>query len=188
MADKGGIQLLPETRKSIELKVPGENRMIYIGLGILLLVLVLFGAAKMVTGNLQAQVDEQAVRFQELEKSRDKVAEQKILSLSKQSVSISTFLANHTFWTVALGKLEKALQQQVKILSLTADASAKKITLSASAPSYTVIARQMASLVADDGIIDVDISGAKSSSLGSYEFNIILQFNEAKFLRSVTNE
>ncbi|MEK7582254.1 MAG: hypothetical protein AAB452_00105 [Patescibacteria group bacterium] len=184
MADKGGIQLLPETRKKIEVKIPGENKMLYIGAGFLIAVLVLFGVAKAMTSKLEAQITEQNVSLRNFENNRDKEAEKKLLALSKQSASISSFLTNHIFWTIALGKIERALQQQVKVVSMNATVSTHTVTLNAVAPSYTVIARQMASLVADDGVTNVDISGAKSTNAGSYEFNITLQFDESKFLRN----
>jgi len=42
MPNQGGLQLLPETRKSISVTVPGENRVLYIGI-VILIVSILTG-------------------------------------------------------------------------------------------------------------------------------------------------
>jgi len=183
MADRGGIQLLPETRKRIEVSVPGENKLLYIGIAIFAVVAVSYGVLRGVTATLAQEVKQKNTRIVQLNAERNVSTEEKLLSLSKQSESVQVFLANHIFWTQALAKVEQALQQQVQIQSLNATADAKTITFVALAPSYSSIARQIASLVADEGVLDVDISGARASNAGGYEFSVTLKFDETKYLK-----
>ena len=58
MPNPGGIQLLPETRKKIEVKMPGENRLLTIGTILLVLVMVLFVGLKSLTHGYEQQVRE----------------------------------------------------------------------------------------------------------------------------------
>jgi len=183
MADKGGIQLLPETRKRIDVSMPGENRLLHIGYGVIVAVALLFGAAKGMTHSLRGQVETQNASLAKLNQERDKVAEEQLISLGKQSVLINSFLSGHIFWSIALTKIEKALQQQVQFSTLNASLDKHEITFTAQAPSYTIIARQIASLVADDGIKDVQISNAKAVNNGRYEFVVKLIIDDAKYLK-----
>ncbi len=96
---------------------------------------------------------------------------------------MTTLLANHIFWTKALGKLESAGQQQIQLKSLAASAAKKEVIASGRAPNYTAIARQIASFVADEAVKDVNLSDAKVSNIGGIEFSMQLLFDESKFLR-----
>ena len=84
MPDQNGLQLLPETRRKIEVKVPGENRLINMGIAVLVLMLVLVGGLyfyKITLEDRKTGLDTQIVN---LEKERDKKVEANLLTLSKK--------------------------------------------------------------------------------------------------------
>ncbi len=84
MPDQNGLQLLPETRRRIEINVPGENRIIYTGITVLILTLVLSGGLYFYKNTLEDTKTGLDVKIANLEKDRDKKVEQNLLTLSKQ--------------------------------------------------------------------------------------------------------
>lgn len=183
MPDRGGIQLLPETRKKIEVNVPGENRLVYIGSALLIVVIGLFVVLNGMTNTLEKQIKDKNAQLVQLNTSRDKEIEGQLSALSKQTALIKNFLDSHVFWTNALGKVQQALQQQVEISLLSGNLVSHEISLSALAPDFTTIARQIASFTADDGIKDVEVSNAKSDNGGKYGFTIKIIFDPEKYLK-----
>src|SRR5438105_62416 len=99
MADKGGLQLLPENRKSIVIKVPGENRLITIGVILIVLVVVSAGGLWAYSTNLSTQIADADTQLASLEKSRDKKGEQNLITLSKQIGITKQIVDKHTFWS-----------------------------------------------------------------------------------------
>jgi predicted regulator of amino acid metabolism with ACT domain len=183
MPDKGGIQLLPETRKKIEVKVPGEHRFIYIGSALLAVVVVAFVVLKGMTRNLEGEIRNKNAQIVQLTTARNTETEEQLIALSKQTKLINEFLKSHVFWSTALNKIQQALQQQVQIAQLSALADSNEITFTAKAPDYTTIARQIASFVSDDGLKDVQITNARSSNEGQFEFGVKLIFDPTKYLK-----
>lgn len=163
------------------MKVPGENRLIYIGLVLIIVVMVLFGVTKAMTHKLEVQVKDANAKIATLNKDRDKDAEAKLISLNKQTALIDTLLTSHVFWTHALTRFERALEQQMQVKSFDASAQGGVIKISAIAQSYLAIARQIAAFTAGEGINDVSTSGVKSSNDGKYEFSIDIKFDKTKF-------
>src|SRR3990167_599202 len=183
MPDQNGLQLLPETRRKIEVKVPGENRLINMGIAVLVLMLVLVGGLyfyKITLEDRKTGLDTQIVN---LEKERDKKVEANLLTLSKQLSLISTLLDSHIVWSKALSKVEGLLQPQVQFLSFSAAVSDNRFEFKALATNYTVVARQIAAFVSDDSIKDVVLNNVRVLTNGKLEFNIELEFDKTKFLK-----
>ncbi len=183
MPDQNGLQLLPETRRKIEVKVPGENRFLYMGTTVLVLMLVLTGGLyyyKSTLENQKTELDEQIVN---LEKNRDKNVEANLLTLSKQLSLISTLLDSHVVWSKALGKVENLLQPQVQFLSFSAAVLDNRFEFKALATNYTVVARQIAAFVSDDSIKDITLTNVHVLTTGKLEFSIKLEFDKTKFIK-----
>lgn len=185
MADRGGIQLLPETRKKIEVKIPGENRLITIGIVLLALAFAIYGGLAYYTSSLSAKTQDLDARIAALNQQRIKTkdADQALVSLGKQSGLISQLLANHLFWTKALVNIENALEPQVRLKTYSASAIKQTVSLGGFASSYSVVARQIAAFAADDALVDIDFKNAKADPLGGVQFNLDLKFDPAKFLK-----
>ncbi len=183
MPDQNGLQLLPETRRKIEVKVPGENRLIYAGTTILVLMLVVTGGLYFYRGTLEDTKSRLDAEIINLEKDRDKKIETSLLTLSKQLSLISTLLDSHIIWSKALSKIENLLQPQVQFLSFSAAISDNRFEFKALANNYTVVARQIAAFVSDDSIKDVSLTDVHVLTTGKLEFSIKLEFDKTKFLK-----
>lgn len=183
MPDQNGLQLLPETRRKIEIKVPGENRIIYGGATILVLMLILVGGLYFYKNTLKDKKTELDANIVNLEKDRDKKVEANLLTLNKQLSLISTLLDSHVVWSKALAKIEGLLQPQVQFLSFSAAISDNRFDFKAMATNYTVVARQIAAFVSDDSITDVALTNVHILTSGKLEFSIKLEFDKTKFLK-----
>ncbi len=183
MPDQNGLQLLPETRRRIDINVPGENRLIYMGATILIVILVLIGGLYFYKTNLKDQRVELDANISSLEKARDKKVETNLLTLNKQLSLISTLLDSHVVWSKALGKIEGLLQPQVQFLSFSAAVSDNRFDFKALATNYTVVARQIAAFVSDDSIKDVALTNVHTLTSGKLEFSIKLEFDKTKFIK-----
>jgi Tfp pilus assembly protein PilN len=183
MADQNGLQLLPETRRKIEVKVPGENRLIYLGTAILILMFVLTGGLYFYKNTQEATKDDLDSQIIKLEKDRDKKVESNLLTLSKQLSLISTLLDSHVAWSKALGKVESLLQPQVQFETFSAAVSDNRFEFKALATNYTVVARQIAAFVSDDSIKDIALNNVHVLTSGKLEFSVKLQFDKTKFIK-----
>jgi len=184
VADKGGLQLLPETRKKIDIKIPGENRLILIGIGLVVLVLLFVGGLWMYSNNLTDQISAADKQLADLEAQRDKKVEQNLVTLSKQIVLTSQILEDHVYWSTGFSKIESALQSNVQFKSLSAVLGEKSIRVRALSDNYTTIARQLAAFVADNSVKDVSLDGVSTLTSGKLDFNIKIKFDETKFLKN----
>src|SRR3989344_2514530 len=183
MPDQNGLQLLPETRRKIDIKVPGENRIIYAGITILVIMLVLVGGLYFYKNNLESKKTELDAKIISLEKDRDKKAEANLLTLSKQLTLISTLLDSHVVWSKAFSKVEGLLQPQVQFLSFSAAVSDNRFEFKALATNYTVVARQIAAFVSDDSIKDIALTNVHVLTSGKLEFSIKIEFDKTKFIK-----
>lgn len=183
MPDQNGLQLLPETRRKIEINVPGENRLVYIGITVLVLMLILVAGLYFYKISQEDTLAKLNAEIVNLEKDRDKKVEANILTLSKQLSLISTLLDSHVVWSKALNKIEGLLQPQVQFLSFSAAVSDNRFEFKALANSYTVVARQMAAFVSDDSIKDMALTDVHVLTNGKLEFSIKLEFDKTKFIK-----
>ena len=183
MADQGGLQLLPETRRKIDIKVPGENRLLYSGVAILILILIAMGGLYFYRNTMESKIVELDAQISALEKTRDKNVETNLLTLSKQLSLISTLLDSHVVWSKAFGKVESLLQPQVQFLTFAAAVSDNRFEFKALAPNYTVVAKQMAALVSDDSIKDFALINVHVLTSGKLEFSIKIEFDKTKFIK-----
>ena len=183
MSDQNGLQLLPETRKKIEIRVPGENRLVYTGITVLILVFVLVGGLYFYKKSLENQKTELDAEIVRLDKDRNKDIETNLLTLNKQLSLLSTLLDSHILWSKALNKIENLLQPQVQFLSFSAAVIDNRFEFKALAANYTVVARQIASFVSDDSIKDIALTDVHVLTSGKLEFSIKLEFDKTKFIK-----
>src|SRR3989344_4888324 len=176
MTDRGGLQLLPENRKRIDIKIPGENKFIYIGVVLIVLWLYSNKLANQITAN-----DEQLAT---MEKQRDKKAEQNLITLSKQVDITNQILKNHIYWSVGLSKIESALQNNIQFKSFSGILSEESFHVRALSDNYTTIAKQLAAFVADDSTKDVTLDGVSALTSGKLDFNAKIKFDKTKFLKN----
>jgi len=184
MPDQGGLQLLPETRKKIDIITPGENRLIAIGGIIFAIVAVLAGGMYFYQNTLENKLTSLDTEVVSLEEQRNKQAEQNILVFNKQISMLSDILNKHAYWTTAFSKIEGLTQSQVQFNSVTATLANNKIDLKATAANYTTIARQIAAFLSDESITDINLNRVNTLTNGQLEFTMQIIFDRSKFLKS----
>lgn len=184
MVDRGGLQLLPETRKKIEIITPGENRLITIGGVIFAIAAVLAAGLYFYQGTLENKLASLDAEIVSLEQQRNKQAEQNILVFNKQASMLSNLLNEHAYWTTAFSRIEGLTQAQVQFDSVTATLADNKINLKAMAANYTTIARQIAAFLSDESIKDINLNKVNTLTNGRLEFTMQIVFDKSKFLKS----
>lgn len=181
--DKGGLQLLPENRRSISVNVPGQNRPVALGLTLLVLVLAIYGIMAWYSGSLDTKIADADSQLAGIDKQRDKTSENNLLTLSKQMAITGQIIQNHTFWSTAFNKLEAGLAGSVQFKSFSAIASDNTLHIRAVTDTYATIARQLAAFDGTDGVTDVNLDGVSTLTSGKLDFNVKLVFDKTKFLK-----
>jgi hypothetical protein len=182
MAEIGGLQLLPETRKKIEIRMPGQNRPIVLSLIFAGVILGIYLGLMFYKNSILSSVNQADEQLAALEKSRDKKLEQKLLNLQRQLSVVGPLVSSHAFWSQGLSKIQSLVQPQVQFKSFSADGPAAKIVFQAIAANYTTIAKQIAAFYADDSITDIVLNKAATLPNGNVEFTMQIMFDPAKFL------
>ena len=182
MADAGGLQLLPETRKKIEIKMPGQNRLVVVAGVIAAIVIATYFFLVFRKNSLVQSISVIDQEILDVERSRDKEAEQRVLNLVAQLQVVNPILAAHVFWSDAFTKIQSITQGEFQFQSINADMGSSKIVIKASASSYTTVAKQVASFYSLDSIKDVIISKIQLQSTGRLEVTMEVKFDTNKFL------
>ncbi len=183
MPGQGGLQLLPETRKRIEVRVPGENRYIGIGISIIVVVTIVSFMLNSYASTLQTKADDLTSQIARLNQQRDKKAEADILAFDRQSKLLTKLLGDHVYLTKAFDRLGNLVQTQVQIKSMKVDTDGARVTFSGVAASYSTVAHQIASFLADDSVQDVTLSTLKTGGNGIVEFGAEILLNQQKFFK-----
>ncbi len=184
MPNGGGLQLLPETRKKIEIITPGENRLLIIGAAVLAIVAVLAGGLYFYKNSLENKLVSLDAEIAALEQKRNRQAEQNILVFNKQISMLSNLLNKHAYWTTAFSKIEGLTQSQIQFDSLTATMADNRVDFKATAANYTTIARQIAAFLSDESITDINLNRVNTLTNGQLEFTMQIIFDRDEFLTS----
>lgn len=183
MPDKGGLQLLPETRKKIEIKVPKRRRFFTISLIILFLIIGGLIGSFYYKGFLKEELMALDLQIENIDKNRNRDVEKTLLTLEKQLSLISELLDNHVFWSAGFHRLEKLTKPEVVLKDINTDITGSGLQIKATAKDFITIAKLIASYNSDDSIKDINITDANLLPDGFITFNMRLTFDESKFLR-----
>lgn len=176
---------MPETRKSISVTIPGENKMLYVGIAVFVISIIItsglwfFQSTK--ASSLTKISTEIKTKSDEIDKNTEIV--NSVAIVSQQIGNISKLLDRHIYWTRALGRIENLLSPQIQIDSFIGDVTAGEISLKALSPSYTIIARQIASFVSEPLIKDVSLGEITTQTSGKLEFSMLLKINSSEFFK-----
>lgn len=182
MPDIGGLQLLPETRKKIEIHVPGQNRPVIFAIVFLVLIAGLYFGLMAYKQGLLSSLSSIDAQLADIESSRDKKLESALLDLNRQLMVINPLLSAHFFWSDAFIKIQGVTQPQVQYQSINADVAGKKIIAKMLAANYTVVAKQIAALYTVDSITDVILNKVQSQPTGLLDVTMQINFDTSKFL------
>ncbi len=181
MDGKDGLQLLPGTKKRLGIKIPGENRFLYTGSAVLGAVLVSMFVLQNYITSLKTKVMDINDQITGVEQKRNKKDENELRSLKDHLITTSTLIKQHRYWTQLFTWFASTLEGQVQIRSLNVS-TAGKITVSAIAANYTVVAKQIAAFLTDDKITDFNVSKLTAASNGSVEFGIEMKVDLSKLI------
>lgn len=183
MANNGeAIQLLSGSRRRLDVTVPGENRPMFFGLAVLILIGVLWGAATFYLSRLETKVVGLDNELVTLENKRDKKFEKEALVWDKRLSIAGGLIRNHVIWSQALHKIEALTPPAVQFSNFHVVLQDNTIDLKATAPSYTAIAKAVAALAEDAVFTDVALSKVSSLPSGFLEYSLKITFNRNKFL------
>ena len=183
MPEQGGtISLLPESRRKLEIKIPGEKRPIYYGASVVLLVLLIFGGLKLFSSALTGKLSEIENAISLSEGQRDKKFEQEALVLKKQFSLAGNILTKHLIWSNALTVVQNLTPPQVQIETFLGDAHEARLDIKGRSVNYTTIAKQIAALLSNEAVLDVSLDKVATFSSGVLEYNMRIFFNKDKFL------
>lgn len=177
MSDNQIIQLLPESRREIEVKIPGENKPLFLGLGAVGIVLVLFLGLQFYSSSFQNKINELDIESKALDSRREKDTEDKIILLKDQFNKVGNILDNHVILSYLFKKIQAKTSPQIQFKSIKISLTDQKVDSEAEVANYTVLARQIVSYLSDEMIKDVKINEAKVFPNGRLGINMTLVFN-----------
>lgn len=187
MADTGGIQLIPGTKRKIDISRPGENRLMYMGGLVFIIFLVIGFVAFQYRSSVESRIESTDLKIGEIE------AESRRLSREKETISLlanqfdiaSELIRNHVIWTKGLLRVEDRIRPDVQVSALNANVRDGRIGLSGFTLSYTHVARQIASFLKEESVTDVSVSKMSSGPSGLIEFDMLIDFNADNFIKDI---
>lgn len=182
MNDKEQFQLITGTKKKLGIKVPGENRFLYIGSAIVGAVLVTSFAFSRYEASLSSKLTSVNNQIMELEQKRDLKSEQDLKTIQHQIENTTVLIDDHIYWTQGLSKITSLVQSGVQIKTFNYDGLGK-ISMDALASNYTVLAKQIASFVYEDSIQDVSVTKITPFPDGRLKFDITLLIDDLKLTK-----
>ena len=182
MEQGGTISLLPESRRKLEINVPGENQPLYMGAAVVFISLLLFVTLKLYTSSLTGQFTELENEINTTESQRDKQFEKEALLLNKQFALIGSLLQNHLIWSNVLISVQNLTSSQVQMKTVLGNISESKLEVVGRAASFTTIAKQIAALLSNEAVTDVSLDKVSSFSTGVLEYSMRIVFDKNKFL------
>lgn len=188
MPDIGGLQLLPETRRKIEIKVPGQNRSLIFAFILVSIIVALYFGLNFYKSSLFDKITAIDSKLTELETSRDKKTEQNLLALNKQLSAVGGLISNHVFWSEAFGRIQALVLPQTQFQTLTADTPGRKIIVKGVSSSYTTMARQIAALYTLEAITDIILNKVANLPTGKVEFTMQISFDPKKLLTGANSD
>jgi len=186
MPYKGGVQLLPETQRRPTLaSYTSGNSYFYTGVVIGIAVIIVGAILGSYKANLKDRVDALDGQLQTSEDSRNKDHERALLDISKQSRIMRTLLDSKIYWSQALGYIERMMQSGVQMQSIDADVAKGVINFRASAPTYAMVAKQLAAFVGGTGIDDISVKSIETNPQGAIDFTGELQIDTKALLNKI---
>lgn len=179
---QNGIQLLPESRKEIEVKIPGENRLLLLGSALLIIVIALFASFNLYASSFQAKIDDLDSELKALDSQRDKTAEQLILLAKDQFTTVEGIIGDHIVWSHILRKFQIKTSPQFQFKVMKGVFAENKADIEAEAANYTVVARQISSYLSEEIVKDVKLNEIKLLPSGRLSVNMKIIFDQKDIL------
>lgn len=180
MADAGGLQLLPETRKRIQYSTPGQNRLLYISLAFIVLLGLIYGGLYYYKSTVRSKLDDIENKLVKNEEARSKADEEKILELKKTLAVVEPLYNSKISFTQVFNRVQSLVVPQVQFDSLIVNFDKKEYGFKAYGASFAIVAKQVSAFYSDASITDISLGKVISGSDGKIEFYINLKFDPTK--------
>jgi len=178
----GGLQLLPEARRKLEIKTPGANKIVFVSVMILVLVGIIFGATFFYKSSLESKLTDLDTSLAGINSRRQAEKESKILTLEKQTATLGSILKEHNFWSEGFLKIEERVLPNVVLEMFNGSISDNTVSFKATTTDFATIARQAASFAQEGSVKDIQINRAVALPNNLVEFYLKLIFDKDKFL------
>lgn len=185
--NNGTIQLLSGSRRKLDISVPGENRPIWGGAVLLILVVVAFGGLSFYLSNLRDRLSALDSKLVVQENKRDQKGEREILAWDKKLSLAGRLVSNHIVWSRAIQKIQDLTPPPIQFANFHVELQEGKIEIKGMAPSYAVIAQAIAALSTDPVFTDISLNKISGLSSGLLEYNLRIDFSKDKLLLGVIN-
>ena len=176
------IQFLPESRRRLDIKNPGEYRLLYVSLGWLAFCLLIYGGVWFYGRSLEQKITTQDAAIEAKNNERYQKFEREALALNQRLAEVDIMLDQHPVWSLVLAKLQGITPPSIQFVTLIGNIEKSSMTIKALAPDYPTIAKQIANYLASDIVKDIDMNKAILNSSGSVEYTMIISFNSDKVL------
>lgn len=183
MADAGGIQLLPDTKKKIQLQSTGQNRVLIFSFVFVVLVGGLYGGLWWYQDSTQKKLEDINKQLSDIEATRNKKDEEKLLNLKDSLALVEPLIKSHVFWSDAFDRIQNLINPGVQFSSLGVSLGKSEYTFKAVARNYSTVAKQIAAFYKDDAITDVSLGKISTLSTGQIEFSTTLILNVDKLVK-----
>ncbi|MEK7583474.1 MAG: hypothetical protein AAB483_03700 [Patescibacteria group bacterium] len=158
MSDAGGLQLLPSQKKSLNLHLPGNSRLLLLAVALLVVLGAAYGIATAMNSRTTDKITAAEQQISAVLKQRNKADEEKLLNVQKQLAATRSLLKSHTQWSASFVGIQNLIEPSMKFLSLQVDAEKRTYSFHALAASYTAVAKQVAALYGSPLVKDVRVS------------------------------
>lgn len=165
------------------IKVPGENRFLYIGSIVLGAVIVAVFWLNFEARSFEEKIKMLDEQILSLDQSRNRQAEQNIRLIERQLALTSELVNEHIYFSKALSRLESLIQDKVQIESLSIK-SGGKLNFNGFTLNYITIARQIAAFLVEDSILDIELGEMNPQTDGKLEFNMQIEFDKIKLIQN----
>lgn len=175
---KGGVQLLPESRKKLDVKVPGQNRLFIISVIIAVIVLGVIGASFYYLSVLDDELLTLDVQIQQIDQQRDKEVEQRLLEAQKQLTLAEQILSNRIFWSNGLDVVERLSKAEMQFEQISVDSSDLTIRFEGIVNNLIIVPQFVAAFERGESIQEFTFDGVDIENDGVIRIKGVIEFKE----------
>lgn len=153
------------TRQAPRLDYYAGSILLYVSMAIFFLVVGSFGSLLFINNAQRSRTASLIVSIQAKEKDLRKDVDD-IFLLEQKLNNLRLLLANHSYTGKVFTLLERNVHPRVRFSSFSLEVPKRSMTMSAEAPNYTTLARQIALFQRDPQVERVEFGGLSSSAAG----------------------
>ncbi len=178
MSDIGGLQLLPTQPKKFSFSFSGRNTGIIVAVGVLVIMIAAYLVVNVLKNRTISKVDDVGAQILAIHSKRDKQEEERLQNVQKQITTTRKLLQSHAQTLTLLTNVQHLLSPRLQFSSLNANMSQHTYGFSATADSYTTIARQISAFYGSSLITNIKVSKLSASEASGVDVGMELTFKQ----------